>query len=572
MSIPQEFINELNERADLVELVGRQVKLERRGSNFVGLCPFHTEKTPSFTVSPEKGFYHCFGCGANGNALGFIQQHYAADFLTAVEKLAMMQGMEVPQQAGSSENNTKRQQITSLLAEAMQYFEQQLRLHEGAKEYLKSRQLTGKTASLYKVGYAPKEWDGLKKALSDKEALLADAGLVRIKDKDSYDYFRDRIIFPIIDTNERVCGFGGRAMDDENPPKYLNSSENDYFSKRRLLFGLPQAMKAAQQKKRLIICEGYMDVLMLAQAGFSEAVATMGTAATAEQMKKAIRFAPNIYFAYDGDVAGQKGAFRAMQGVLPALKDGISVHFLFLPQGHDPDSYLRANGSDAFEQLLTNAQSLGDYLAETLWQQADATSSEGRATSVLKEGEQLLRLIDNSDAPAWRSVLEKRIEQRAGGVSMEQIKKAQSAKLKRAPRAQPKTVFRMQPQSLLYNLLCCLTAKPSLAETLPLTLPLPGAMQDVEVVNIVLSRLRWHMPDEDNEEESKLDVIATVEENGYPQLAQQLRDSVTGRHSRALDIEAELKVVVTELEQLHHKLSGKSKSDNLKKIQQMLAE
>lgn len=556
--ISPEFIRELNERVDLAELIGAHVKLERRGANWVGLCPFHREKTPSFTVHAAKGFYHCFGCGAHGNAIGFIQQQYGGDFISAVERLAAMHGMTVVRTGGSGQRQGEGGggRIFTVLNQAMRYYQQQLRDHEAAKDYLKQRGMSGKTAARYKIGYAPKEWDGLRQALTDGDELLNQAGLLRQKADKAYDYFRDRIIFPIIDGGERVCGFGGRALSDDNPPKYLNSSDSRYFSKRRLLFGLPQAMKAARDSKRLIICEGYMDVVMLAQGGFAEAAATMGTAATAEQMKKASRLAPNLYFAYDGDEAGQKGAFRALQEILPALNDGISVFFLFLPAGHDPDSYIAAHGSAAFEELLTAAQPLGDYLLDVLYRQTDTAGADGQAVSVMKAGGQLLRQLDRRRAPLWRDLLEKKL-QSGTGISLKAAKPYMAAP---PPRAAAGDDRRMRPQSLLFNLLCCLALKPELAETLPAHLPLPGATAaESELIHKLLEQLRWHVEDEDDEDGGGGGgnsgggglVLAMIEESGYRALAAQLRQSIGRRYARADDPSVEFAGIVEKLNEKH---------------------
>lgn len=572
--IPREFINELIERADLVEAIGAHVKLERKGANWVGLCPFHTEKTGSFTVQPAKGFYHCFGCGAHGNIISFMMQHQNLDFMGALEKLAAAQGRTLPRgRGGSGEDAGVRAGKTALLQAAAQYFQRQLRGSEAAKTYLKGRGLTGETAALYKIGYAPNEWDGIKRELKAEEKALVDIGLVRKKDAKTYDYFRNRIIFPIIDGGGRVCGFGGRAMDDSDNPKYLNSEDSGHFSKRRLLFGLPQAMPAARRSKRLIICEGYMDVVMLAQGGFPESVATMGTAATDQQMRKAAQLAENLYLAYDGDGAGRKGAFRALQGILAALKDGVSVFFLFLPDGHDPDSYIRANGADAFEQLLKGAQPLGDYLVEALWQRAAAESDEGRITSLCREGAQLLQQIGRREAAAWHGLLKKRLEQKAG-IPLA-TGRQQGAK---APRRAPGAAFGMKSQSIFLSLLGCLAARPALADGLPTDLPLPGASEDeVEAVGAVLEKLRWHMGGEESHEEGAADaaesagssVPAILEEKGYARLAQQVRrhaERLADAQGKKANIKAELENIVATLQKKHQRRLRPGKEEWLKKM------
>ena len=555
MPIPPEFINQLNERTDLVELIGAHVNLQRRGDNWVGLCPFHSEKTPSFTVQSVKGFFHCFGCGAHGNALGFVQKYEALDFLAAVDKLAARQGLTVPQQGGKYKQSDSNQK---LLADAISYFKQQLSQSDAAKGYLKSRGVNGKTAALYKIGYAPDVWHGFGQALEGYDAkALIDATLVVNKNDKSYNYFRNRIIFPIIDNRQRICGFGGRAVDEKDQPKYLNSAESSHFSKRRILYGLPQAMKATQQKKRLIICEGYMDVIMLAQAGFSESVATMGTAATAEQMRSAARYATNIYLAYDGDLAGQKGAFRAMQGILASLKDGISIFFIFLPTGHDPDSYIRDNGAEAFSSLLEQGIPLGEYFVQSLAQQAEAeaVSREGQATNMIKESARLLHLVGNDAAPAWRALLQKKIEQYTG-IPLT------AAALRRYQHSRPAAGALMPPQSMLYQLICCLSVRPRLIENIPHELPLFGARQDVDIVATVIEKLRWTM-------EEQPDVPGLLGQLGYGRLAREIQSTLHRRYNSAPDVDAEVDFIINGLYKKHNRLVKRGKQAWLEKLQDM---
>ena len=458
--------------------------------------------------------------------------------------------------------------VSETLAAAMEHFQKQLRECEEAKDYLKSRGLDGKTALLYKIGYAPNEWHGLEKALGFTKAQLTEAGLMREKDEKTYDYFRHRIIFPIIEGGGRVCAFGGRALAADEPAKYLNSAESAHFSKRFVLFGLPQAAKAAQEKKRLIICEGYMDVVMLAQGGFPESVATMGTAATEEQMKKALGRAPNVYLAYDGDEAGRKGAFRAVQGILPALKDGASVFFLFLPQGHDPDSFLRESGGKAFEQLLADATPLGDYIVETLWQNAAAASEEGRATSVMKEGGELLRLVDKRAASAWYALLAKKLEERTGLPLSALGAGVRAARVRARPSSN--AAYKMPDASVLYHLLCLLSANPQYADRLPHDLPLPGGEQEVAVLSEALDALRWQMPDEEDEEGEggAFDLPAHLEKQGYTRLARQLRktlrDSFSGNEDRTADLDA----LVARLREKQQRLARRGKKEWLAKLRE----
>ena len=551
MSIPREFIKELIDRADLADIVGGRVKLKKRGENWFGLCPFHGEKTPSFSVNPAKGFYHCFGCGAHGNAVSFLTHFNGGDFIAGVEALAAHLGVTVPR----SGNWEAAAADDGLLRQALEHWRQQLKKSPTTIAYLQQRGISGEIAARYELGYATADWQGLINALAaaDKERLL-DVGLVRKKDDRYYDYFRDRIIFPITEAGGRLRGFGARVLRDEDQPKYLNSAETASFSKRRILYGLPQAMAAAREKQRLIICEGYMDVLMLAQAGFAEAVATMGTAATVEQMKKAARLATTLVFAFDADDAGQKAMLRGLEGVLPALKDGVGVSFLSLPDGDDPDSYIRQHGAAAFERLLSAARPLGDYMADALWKNAADDNAEARATGVMREGERLVRLLNARDAPYLRQLLTEKLAKRAA-MAATTIKRA----VEKSPSSGKQSTMRMLEQGLLYNLLCCLAINPTLAERLPAGMPLPGAAHEAEVVAVVLSSLQWHM------DEETPDVLTLLEENGYHAVAKQVNASVH-RCLTATDMEAQFDIFVRELQRAHSRLTGVDKQAWLDKM------
>ena len=341
MSIPPDFIRSVIDTADLAHIVGGRVKLKKSGRNYTGLCPFHNEKTPSFSVVPDKGFYHCFGCGAHGNALDFMMKHEGKDFVAAVKELAAMLGMTVPQTARENREGTLLADITAALKAALSLWRKSLADSDDAKNYLKNRGLKADTVNRFGLGYAPDAWGALRDGLAKEDVgLLVRAGLLRESSKTHegvgggesgkyYDYFRSRIMFPVFDERSRLCGFGGRVLNDDEP-KYLNSPETTRFSKRRLLFGLAQAQEAARKKNRLLITEGYMDAIMLSQAGFAESVATMGTAATMQQMEKALRVADNIVFAFDGDEAGRRAVGKALEGLLPALADGTSAFFFVL--------------------------------------------------------------------------------------------------------------------------------------------------------------------------------------------------------------------------------------------------
>jgi DNA primase len=395
--IPQDFLQELLNRVDVVDVVGRHVELKRGGANFMGLCPFHSEKSPSFSVSPSKQFYHCFGCGASGDAIRFLTEHLGLSFVEAVRDLAQGAGLAVPEEQVSPEErqrrDTLRQRRLSLgevLAKAADFYRGQLKLHERAKDYLRKRGLTGAIAARFGLGFAPPGWRTLAGVFpAYDDPLLEEAGLVRQKtaddeaasaqaDQGRYDWFRDRVMFPIRAVDGNVIGFGGRVLDDSKP-KYINSPETPLFSKGRELYGLFEARQALRDKGYALVVEGYMDVVALAQSGFANAVATLGTACTAEHVQKLFRFTDAVVFSFDGDAAGRRAAARALEAALPHANDLRSVRFLFLPPEHDPDSYVRDLGPAAFEEQVSKAVPLSRQLIEQASAGAELTTAEGRA-------------------------------------------------------------------------------------------------------------------------------------------------------------------------------------------------
>jgi DNA primase len=384
--IPQSFIQDLLHRVDIVDVVDRHVKLKRAGANYVACCPFHAEKTPSFTVSPAKQFYHCFGCGAHGTAIGFAMEYSGLGFVDAVKDLAQSVGMKVPEEVVSERSQQRAEQasdLCSVLLAAMQFYRRELRNAPRAIEYLKGRGLSGEIAKQFGIGYAPDGWQSLAAAFPNYDAKeLTAAGLVKQNEEGRrYDVFRDRIMFPIVDTRGNVIGFGGRVL-DRGEPKYLNSPETAVFEKGRELYGLYQARPAIRDAGRVLVVEGYMDVVVLAQHGIRYAVATLGTATTATHVQKLLRQVDELVFCFDGDAAGRKAAWRALEVSLPELADGKRVGFLFLPHGEDPDSYVRAHGKAAFEALVSDAVPLSRYLLEELTARTDLGSAEGRARLV----------------------------------------------------------------------------------------------------------------------------------------------------------------------------------------------
>ncbi|MGI4778119.1 MAG: DNA primase [Janthinobacterium lividum] len=395
MSIPPSFIQELIARADVVEIVGRYVPLKKAGANFMGLCPFHGEKSPSFSVSPTKQFYHCFGCGVHGNAIGFLMEHAGMGFVEAVHDLAGQYGLQVPEDDASPEDRARaagqrerQATLSDVLEKASDAYRKQLRQSPGAIDYLKRRGVSGEIAKQFGIGYAPAGWRSLASVFpSYDDPLLAESGLVIVGDEDPatgsgqakrYDRFRDRVMFPIRNVKGEYIGFGGRVLGDEKP-KYLNSPETPVFSKGRELYGLFEARAAFRQHGYALVTEGYMDVVALAQLGFPNAVATLGTACTPEHVQKLFRFTESVVFSFDGDAAGRRAARKALDGALPYATDTRSIKFLFLPDEHDPDSYIREFGADAFARFVADAVPLSRFMLEAAREGCDLGSAEGRA-------------------------------------------------------------------------------------------------------------------------------------------------------------------------------------------------
>jgi DNA primase len=409
VAIPQGFIDDLLNRVDIVDVVGRYVQLKRGGANFMGLCPFHGEKSPSFSVSPSKQFFHCFGCGVHGNAIGFLMEHAGIGFVDAVKELAQGVGMKVPleeaspqEQARAKAARDQQHSLVELLAKVAAGYQAALKKSPRAIDYLKGRGLSGQIAKVFGLGYAPEGWNPLAGMVPDyADPMLVESGMVIEKDVAStgsgapvdahemqsaalgtkarrYDRFRDRIMFPIRNVKGEVIGFGGRVL-DRGEPKYLNSPETPVFSKGRELYGLFEGRHAIREKGRVLVVEGYMDVVALAQLGIGNAVATLGTACTGEHVAKLFRFTDSICFSFDGDKAGQRAARRALEAVLPHTGDLRSVSFLFLPEEHDPDSFVREFGAEAFEREVANAMPLSRFLHEVAAEDCVLGTPEGRA-------------------------------------------------------------------------------------------------------------------------------------------------------------------------------------------------
>lgn len=379
--IPQHFIDELIARADIVEVLGHRIQLKKAGREFKACCPFHGEKTPSFTVSPAKGFYHCFGCGAHGTVIGFLMEHDHLTFVEAVESVAGMLGIEVPRDE-TQRPTRKFDELFELMRKIELDFQSQLKTHQPAVDYLKARGVDGATAKRFAIGYAPAGWshllDKFGKSKEATERLLALGMIIRKDNGQHYDRFRDRLIFPIKDSRGRTIGFGGRVLGNDEP-KYLNSPETVLFHKGRELYGLYEARQALRNIERLVVVEGYMDVVGLARHGVDFATATLGTATTDEHLNRLFRICDEVSFCFDGDRAGRAAAWRALENALPQIREGRQIRFVFLPDGQDPDSFVQDKGASAFEKEVHDAVPLSDFMISELSGQVDMDSVDGRA-------------------------------------------------------------------------------------------------------------------------------------------------------------------------------------------------
>jgi DNA primase len=390
--IPQSFIADLLNRVDIVDVVGQHVKLKKAGANYQGLCPFHSEKSPSFSVSPTKQFYHCFGCGAHGSAISFMMEYSGLGYVDAIEELARSAGLDVPREERTANDVARQQQamaLSEVMSAAADWYRQQLKNSTRAVDYLKGRGLTGEIAKRYGLGYAPDGWQGLEAVFgpysNDEVAKTLVEGGLLIQGEQSegapvkrYDRFRDRVMFPIRNPKGQTIGFGGRIL-DQGEPKYLNSPETPLFSKGNTLYGLFEARQAIRAQEFVLVCEGYMDVVALAQLGFPNAVATLGTACTANHVRMLLRQTDKVVFSFDGDSAGQRAAQRALEACLPLMSDDKEIRFLFLPTEHDPDSYVRAYGAPAFEKVIQEAMSISSFFFKVSSEGHDLTTPEGRA-------------------------------------------------------------------------------------------------------------------------------------------------------------------------------------------------
>ena len=475
--IPQSFIQDLLNRVDIVDVVERYVPLKRAGANYVACCPFHSEKSPSFTVSQTKQFYHCFGCGAHGTAIGFMIEYSGMGFIDAVKDLAQTAGMQVPETKFEKPRNKTEEgdDLHEVMLKAAQYYRQQLKEAPRAIEYLKKRGMSGEVAKEFGVGYAPPAWQNLQAAFTDYNAKsLVAAGLVIQSDEGKrYDRFRDRIMFPIVDTRGHIIGFGGRVL-DQGEPKYLNSPETALFEKGRELYGLYQGRRAIRDAGCVVVVEGYMDVVALAQHGVGYAVATLGTATTPTHVQKLLRQAGEVVFCFDGDNAGRRAAWRALENSLEQLVDGKQLSFLFLPQGEDPDTYVRKFGKETFEKMLHDAKPLSQFLLDELKSQVDIQTPEGRA-KLLQEAAPRIKQVA---APLLSLMLRKQLAQVAGITQQELDAQFQIRSVAPAAPAPPRQPSR-ERQSLARNLIEMAMLHPKFAHDVdPVALHAAGGAAD----------------------------------------------------------------------------------------------
>lgn len=490
--IPQSFIDDLLSRSDIVEVIDRRVPLKKAGHEYQACCPFHNEKTPSFTVSPSKQFYHCFGCGAHGSALSFLMEFDRLSFPEAIEELAAQVGLQVPREI-AFEQGPDHRPLYELLSEVTDWYSEQLRHHPAAPQaiaYLKQRGLSGEIAALFKLGFAPPGYDNLQQQFGrnpQRLKQLHQVGLIKDGDNGTYDRLRERVIFPIRDGRGRTIGFGGRLLGD-GKPKYLNSPETELFQKRRELYGLYEARQTHQQLQQVLVVEGYMDVVALAQFGIRNAVATLGTATTAEHLTKLYSATNQVVFCFDGDRAGRDAAWKALQTTLPLLKGSRQARFLFLPEGEDPDTLVRRIGAADFQKLLGEALPLSEFLFSKLATQADTNSIDGRAHFA----ELAKPLIAQLPLGTFRQMMQQALSERVG-LPLSSPEEPQTTQHERKKVANTNPSGRTQRNSQLSPMrraVALLLQEPKQATSQPLpegwrTLQLPG----IEVLSSLIDRI-----------------------------------------------------------------------------------
>jgi DNA primase len=484
--IPDAFIDDLLARSDIVEVVGSRVPLKRQGKEYSARCPFHDERSASFTVSPTKQFYHCFGCGAHGTAISFLMNYDRLEFLDAVDELAKRVGMEVPRetQQRTAQQQDDSRDLYAALDAATRFFQKSLEGSDKARAYLDQRGVDEENRTRFAIGYAPDGYSALKDALGKDERrmkLLDRAGLFSKNDRGHvYDKFRDRVMFPIFDRRGRVIAYGGRVMEKDDGPKYLNSPETALFHKGRELYGLWQVRQANQKIERLVVVEGYMDVVSLFQFGVTQAVATLGTATTPEHAELLFRNAPDVFFCFDGDAAGRRAGWRALESVLPRMKDGRQAFFLFLPDGEDPDTIVRKEGKQGFDERLKQATPLSQFFFDELTREVNMATLDGKARLAERARPMLAQIPDG----AFGDLMKQQLATLTGLGGT-----ATAAPVSRPP---PRAVAPTQRRSLVRAAIAILLQQPSLAMTLEGHhfggLRLPGVELLIELLTLVEQR------------------------------------------------------------------------------------
>jgi DNA primase len=483
--IPDSFIDELLARVDIVDVIERRVPLKKAGREWTACCPFHNERSPSFYVSPAKQFFHCFGCGVHGSAIKFLMDYDRLEFPDAVEELAQTVGMTVPREGGrEAAPREDKTDLYALLDAAAGWYESELPRNADAQAYCRKRGLDAETIRRFRLGWAPAGYDGVIKSLGNtprRMELLNEAGMVASNEKGhKYDRFRERLMFPILDRRGRVIAFGGRVLSSEQSPKYLNSPETPLFHKGRELFALWQVKQANQNLVRIVVVEGYMDVIALHQAGLPIAVATLGTATTPEHTEVLFRAAPDVVFCFDGDRAGRAAAWKALESALPRLRDGRQAYFLFLPDGEDPDSLVRKEGKDGFEKRIREAMPLSDYFFNELSHDVDMASLDGRARLAERARPLIAKLPDG----AFRDLMAQELEKRSGARAMLQADPASHRAMQRPTAVQ---------RSLVRSAISLLLAQPGVADQVEkpyrfLRLDKPGVGLLAELLDLARAR------------------------------------------------------------------------------------
>ena len=557
--IPQSFIQGLLNRVDIVDVIERHVPLKKAGANYIACCPFHGEKTPSFTVSPTKQFYHCFGCGAHGSAVGFMMEYIGMDFVEAINDLASRVGMQVPVQEnkenygasgfkGSGEDKeTSSQNLFEVMSIITRFYRDQLKSSERGINYLKKRGLTGETAARFGIGYSPAGWQNLAEIFPDYESpLLVKTGMVNENDeKKRYDRFRDRIMFPILNLKGKIVGFGGRVI-EKNEPKYLNSPETPLFEKGQELYNLFAARKAIRDAGKVLVVEGYMDVVVLSQYGIEYAVATLGTATTSRHVQKLLRHTDNIIFCFDGDDAGRKAAWRALENSLAQFVDGKNIGFLFLPDGEDPDSYVQKYKKDSFEKLISQASPLSVFLFQGLSEGINLQTSEGR-TRLVESAKPLLAQVT---APILSLMLIKRLAE-LSGINQDELESL--LQIRRVPLSSPRgRILRPNPVSPCRWLIQVLLHDPGYASKLDRKL-LSEYIENTDEMAALLALIEFIDTHPHVGENTAIPSAITYFYNSTHRELLEKAESATLSWDNAIDLEAEFNGALTRLQEIQRK-------------------